>query len=244
MKTIKHAALGVLLVFGVACGGHDPQPAAPSAVLKTSDFGTAPLSGLAVGDVGGPLQIFNVTVRPEGAAQFYANPGGSYRVPPNVPVAFWVEWRSETTVANAPRLVIEWGFAEADNIHCGPCQLSKTFPTGVFTVTIKLDDRAGGVTRRTFSVDTRPLIDGVQITASGEAFGHHGACSGWNSCGNAATCALWACEVKGFSELVSFGADRPCTEFAMCHLFNSRGSVQYNWGNWCAVRGVTDIVCR
>jgi len=85
---------------------------------------------------------------------------------------------------------------------------------------------------------------GVQITAAGEAYGHHGACSGWNGCGDAATCALWACEVNGYSELVSFGEDRPCTQFDVCHLFYSRGSIQWNWGNWCEVAGVTDIVCR
>jgi hypothetical protein len=85
---------------------------------------------------------------------------------------------------------------------------------------------------------------GVQITAAGEAYGHHGACSGWNGCGDAATCALWACEVNGYSALVSFGEDRPCTQFDVCHLFHSRGSIAWNWGNWCEVSGVTDIVCR
>ena len=85
--------------------------------------------------------------------------------------------------------------------------------------------------------------NGVKITAPGEAYGHHGQCAGWNSCGNAATCALWACEVKGYSNLVSYGDQRPCTQFGNCNLFNYRGSVQYNWGNWCGVMGVTDIVC-
>lgn len=84
---------------------------------------------------------------------------------------------------------------------------------------------------------------GVMITQPGEAYGHHGACNGWNGCGDAATCALWACEVNGYSQLVSYGDDAPCTEFDNCHLFYSRGSIQWNWGNWCDVRGVTDIVC-
>lgn len=84
---------------------------------------------------------------------------------------------------------------------------------------------------------------GVKITAQGEAYGHHGNCSGWNSCGNAETCAQWACEVKGYSTLVSYGDSRPCTQFNNCNLFYSRGSVQMNWGNWCNVMGVTDIVC-
>lgn len=85
--------------------------------------------------------------------------------------------------------------------------------------------------------------EGAMITAPGEAFGHHGNCYGWNACGNAETCALWACEAKGYKTLVSYGAEKPCTEFANCNLFRSRGDVQYNWGNWCQVMGVTDIVC-
>lgn len=84
---------------------------------------------------------------------------------------------------------------------------------------------------------------GVKITAQGEAYGHHGWCQGWNGCGNAQTCAQWACEVKGYSTLVSYGDARPCTQFNNCNLFNYRGSVQMNWGNWCDVMGVTDIVC-
>lgn len=84
---------------------------------------------------------------------------------------------------------------------------------------------------------------GVKITAQGEAYGHHGYCSGWNQCGNAQTCAQWACEVNGYSTLVSYGDERPCTQFNNCNLFYSRGSIQMNWGNWCGVMGVTDIVC-
>ncbi len=84
---------------------------------------------------------------------------------------------------------------------------------------------------------------GTKITAPGEAYGHHGNCYGWNGCGNAATCALWACEAKGYRNLVSYGAEKPCTQFGNCNLFWSRGNVQYNWGNRCDVSGVTDIVC-
>ena len=85
---------------------------------------------------------------------------------------------------------------------------------------------------------------GTKITKTGEAYGHHGQCSGWNACGDAATCALWACEVNGYSTLMSYGEDKPCTQFENCHLFNYRGNIQWNWGNWCDVRGVTDIVCK
>ncbi|WP_437961392.1 DNRLRE domain-containing protein [Sorangium sp. So ce119] len=85
--------------------------------------------------------------------------------------------------------------------------------------------------------------EGVRITAPGEAYGHHGACEGWNGCGDAATCALWACEINGYPSVVSYGADAPCTEFDNCNLFFSRGDIEWSWGNWCEVRGVTDIVC-
>lgn len=85
--------------------------------------------------------------------------------------------------------------------------------------------------------------EGTLITATGEAYGHHGNCSGWNGCGDAATCAQWACEVNGYEKVFSFGDQKPCTEFGNCNLFNYRGSVQKNWGNWCEVMGVTDIYC-
>jgi len=85
----------------------------------------------------------------------------------------------------------------------------------------------------------------VKITADGEAYGHHGNCLGWNSCGSAENCALQACKANGFDTLVSYGDDRPCTQFNNCHLFNdiSSLSVDCDWGNWCDVSGVTDIWC-
>lgn len=84
----------------------------------------------------------------------------------------------------------------------------------------------------------------VKITAPGEAYGHHGNCGGWNGCGSAETCALWACQINGFDTLVSYGDAKPCTEFGVCNLFNSQESVQCEWGNWCQVMGVTDIWCE
>ena len=92
-------------------------------------------------------------------------------------------------------------------------------------------------------VDTLESYHGVFITVQGEAYGHHGACQGWNGCNDPETCALWACEVNGYSNLVSHGEDKPCTEFDNCHLFRSRGNLDRDWGNWCDVRGVTDIKC-
>mmetsp|Transcript_6717 Transcript_6717/g.11969 ORF Transcript_6717/g.11969 Transcript_6717/m.11969 type:complete len:422 (+) Transcript_6717:196-1461(+) len=103
-----------------------------------------------------------------------------------------------------------------------------------------------------------PSAKGVRITKQREAYGHHGACDGFNGCKDAATCALKACQKEGYSVLVSYGDDRPCPQFRNCHLFCSLPScdLQYDWGNGCNVQGgcgphegcnvlgVTDIVCR
>ena len=83
----------------------------------------------------------------------------------------------------------------------------------------------------------------VKITGAGEAYGHHGNCFGWNDCGNAANCALKACQANGYNTLVFYGDDKPCTQFNMCHLFDTNWTIDCNWGNWCDVRGVTDIWC-
>ncbi|MEE9382970.1 MAG: putative metal-binding motif-containing protein [Nannocystaceae bacterium] len=86
----------------------------------------------------------------------------------------------------------------------------------------------------------------VSITADGVAYGHHGQCLGWNACGDAATCALWACSQEGYDTVASFGESRPCTQWNNCHLFYTPqpgGGIQYNWGNWCDVMGVSEIMC-
>lgn len=87
---------------------------------------------------------------------------------------------------------------------------------------------------------------GSLITAAGEAYGHHGACSGWNQCGDADTCALWACQAEGYSQLVSWEDAKPCTQWNNCHLFYNgpNNGVEYNWGNWCDVMGVGGIRCK
>jgi septal ring factor EnvC (AmiA/AmiB activator) len=89
--------------------------------------------------------------------------------------------------------------------------------------------------------------DGVPITVAGEGYGHHGSCSGgWNDCGDAGTCALYACEVNGYSEVVRWGEGKPCPELDTCHLFPRRGSVDWNVKvrDNCPVLGVTDIECK
>jgi hypothetical protein len=84
---------------------------------------------------------------------------------------------------------------------------------------------------------------GVNITPNNEAYGHHGACSGWNGCGNAQTCASWACQIRG-AQLISYGRTGSCRTFRVCHLFfGACCAIQWNWGNWCDVAGVGGIVC-
>lgn len=98
---------------------------------------------------------------------------------------------------------------------------------------------------------------GVLITAPGEAYGHHGSCdNSWNYCDNPETCALWACELNGYTNLMSYGESRPCTQFNNCNLFAdgpyedygydeyvNGHYIDWDWGNWCDVMGVTDIRC-
>jgi len=90
--------------------------------------------------------------------------------------------------------------------------------------------------------DPEPPV-GVRITAPGEAYGHQGSCSGWNGCGDAATCALWACLVNGYTDVVAWGAEAPCTQFTTCNLLDGPDVVEMDWGNFCDVMGVTDIDC-
>lgn len=85
---------------------------------------------------------------------------------------------------------------------------------------------------------------GVLITAPGEGYGCHGDCWGWNNCGDAATCALWACNFNGYQYLVSHDEGHPCTQLNACRLFNyGPGSLDWDWGNWCDVFGVSNIRC-
>jgi len=85
----------------------------------------------------------------------------------------------------------------------------------------------------------------VKITANGEAYGSHGACEGWNSCGSAQGCAEAACKANGFNTVVSYGNELPCTSFTNCNLLDmNTGNATCGYVNDnCAVMGVTDIWC-
>ena len=114
-------------------------------------------------------------------------------------------------------------------------------------VELLLADQTGNCARVREVTLRPPAVDGgALITPDGEAYGHHGQCSGWNTCGDAGTCALWACQAQGYSELVSWETAKPCTQWNTCHLFYAgpNGGVDYNWGNGCAVMGVGGIRCR
>ncbi len=172
--------LVVLAMAAVSCSQGDNRgsrsPVSPSAQdggsSSTSSIGGYPANDVGIpvqsavratglGDVGssaagdvqnGPIEILRVRVRPKDAPGFYAEPGGTYRVNPGAPVEFWVEWTSSTPLATPPRLAMDWDFSESDNINCGSCVINKVFPAGRRVVTIRMDDRVGGLTKRTFTI--------------------------------------------------------------------------------------------
>lgn len=103
----------------------------------------------------GPMEITRVTVRPEGASPFFADAGGTYPLPTQK-ATLWVEWDSNPKPTTVPRLDIVWGDGNADNTSCGSCQLTHAFSAGLYTVTVRVDNRVGSVATRTFNLDTRP----------------------------------------------------------------------------------------
>ncbi len=186
----------VALVTASCSQGDSGRPTSPSAAqdptaVLANDVGLPVHSGLAfspmggevgssaVGDVkNGPIEILRVRVRPEGTIGFYAEPGETYLVNPDVPVEFWVEWKSDTPLATPPRLAMDWDFSESDNINCGSCLLNKSFPAGRHPVTIRMDDRVGGLTQRTFTIEAfrtkaecSALASGTVVAASLNAAG-------------------------------------------------------------------------
>lgn len=131
---------------------------------------------------------------------------------------------------------------------------------GTYDLSENLDSQPGWIQTNIYCDDNNG--PGVKITKEGEAYGHHGQCAGWNECKDAATCALWACHVRGYSNLVSYGEGKACTDSSIknCHLFQygvnseppvlpiasnyeDNGYIDYDWGKGCGVSGVTDIVC-
>lgn len=153
-----------LVVLAIACS--QDNGTLPSALISTPMV-TAPgvpsLEGRqgAVGDVqNGPIEIQLVRLAQTGEPAFYAFAGAGYLIKARRETEVYVQmWSSSSPLADPPRLVIEWGDGTRDNIHCGPCRLSHSYEREAsHVVTLSLDDRAGGVTRRSFTLDTRPPV--------------------------------------------------------------------------------------
>ncbi len=175
MKKLIVAALGAGLAAGCSNLPSSPDASGPARADAQARNGIALQPSLVVsndtvriaadGDVkNGPLDIVRVRVR-QGGNAFYAQPSGSYAVFAEQPLDVWVEWSSDRPLTDPPRLIIDWGTGAGggDNIHCGPCLLSRTYPTvGRYQVTITLDDRISGVTRRTFTFNaSSPRVPGA-----------------------------------------------------------------------------------
>lgn len=152
--------LAVLVIASIGCSQTltAPQATKESAALVVDAGGVASHDG---GDVqNGPIEILRVRVQGGGSPLgFYAVAGQTYSISPNVPVELWIEWTSPNPPAQPPRLVVDWGDGTVDNIHCGPCKLTRTYRPGRYSITVKMDDRLGGVTTRMFSMDSRLPTD-------------------------------------------------------------------------------------
>lgn len=156
--------LVVSTILAVACSqGVSTLPIAPTSTAATTPGGPGGEVGQkALGDIkNGPIEIELVRVAQTNQPGFYAFAGSSYAIEASRETEVYIQiWSSSTPLATPPRLVIEWGDGERDNIHCGPCRLSHTYSReAAHLVTVSLDDRAGGVTRRSFTLDTRlPVV--------------------------------------------------------------------------------------
>lgn len=158
------------LLLALALASCSQGPTSPSAGAKAKDAiaaGDGMVTGSAAGDLkSGPVDMDMNLVRvaqTDGVPAFYANPGGEYIVRPGREVEIYVQiWTSNPTVATPPRVIIDWGVGERDNIHCGPCRLSRTYATeGKYKVTVTLDDRVSSFTTRTFTLNVQRAGEGA-----------------------------------------------------------------------------------
>ena len=156
---------GGALLLALALASCSQGPTAPSASGAKAATVAAPgdgnvTSSLAGDTKTGPVDMDMNLVRvaqTDGVQAFYAYPGGEYNVLPGRQVEIYVQiWTSNPTVPTPPRVIVDWGVGEKDNIHCGPCRLSRTYSTpGKYKVTVTLDDRVSSFTTRTFTLDVR-----------------------------------------------------------------------------------------
>jgi hypothetical protein len=160
-----------LILLTLLMTGCSHEPTTPSAValpgnkeaVATAGEETRPSTGGAPGiDVkAGPITLQRVRVSVDGTPRFYAESDRTYVVQAGAAISLWIEWTGDTNLADPPRLVVQWGAEGADNIHCGPCLLTHKFKEGLHAITVRMDDRAGGVTMRTFFFDVRTLVKTV-----------------------------------------------------------------------------------
>ncbi len=154
-----------VVVLAIACSqDNGTLNSALSSAPTVTTPGVPGLEGRqgAVGDVqNGPIEIQLVRVAQASEPAFYAFATGSYAIKARRDTEVYVQlWSSSSPLGDAPRLVIDWGDGGRDNIHCGPCRLSHTYEReAAHLVSVTLDDRVGGVTRRSFTLDTRPPVD-------------------------------------------------------------------------------------
>jgi hypothetical protein len=99
----------------------------------------------------GPIEIKAVRMK-QGTSGSYVTSGGSYNVKAGTPVDFEVEWKAEKPISETPQLTIDWGRDGVTSTTCGLCRLSRSIPEGTHAISLRIDDRKGGVTRRSFVV--------------------------------------------------------------------------------------------
>lgn len=151
-------ALALVLISG--CGPDATlSPATPTSLPETSSGGGSGF--LATGDIrNGPIEIDRIEVTRDGRQTLIsinALPQSVITVAPGTEVTLWAVWTAASALTTPPRIAVNWGAGEIDSpdhIHCGPCLLKHLYrAAGRRTVTVTLDDRAGGTTSRTFFID-------------------------------------------------------------------------------------------
>ncbi|MCA9545051.1 MAG: hypothetical protein KC613_11695, partial [Myxococcales bacterium] len=86
--------------------------------------------------------------------------------------------------------------------------------------------------------------EGVALPAN-EVYGHHGSCSDWNGCGDAAGCAAMACERAGLGEPISFDEGQ-CDAAEICVIFRAGGGApDADWAPFggCNLPTAENVVC-
>lgn len=160
------------------------SPSSPTSLAggKTPDAAALTTEGVVRGQAAGdvnegpnPINMNLVRVAQTDGLAFYANPEGQYVLTPGLEVEIYVQiWTSNPPV-ESPRLIVDWGDGERENIHCGPCRLSRTYKTeGSYTVKVIMDDRVSSTTTRTFVLNVQTNVD-VAVAGGTFTFSNTGA---------------------------------------------------------------------